>query len=40
MKNPVSDEYRIMVVTEVMTGSQHFPRAGDNWEDLDPLNED
>jgi hypothetical protein len=39
-KNPVSDEYLVMVATKAMMGSQRFPRADDDWEDLDPLNKD
>ena len=39
-KNPVSDEYLIMVAMKAMTGSQCFSQANDNWKDLDPLHKD
>ena len=39
-KNPVRDEYLVMVATKAMMGSQHFPRADDDWEELNLLNKD
>ena len=38
--NPVSDEYLVMVATKAIMSSNRFPRADDDWEDLDPLNRD
>ena len=40
VKNPVSAGYLVMVATEAMLGSQRFPKAENDWEDLDPLNKD
>ena len=39
-KNPVSNEYLIMVATKAMMKSQHFPLADGNCEDLGALNKD
>ena len=39
-KNPVSNDYLVMVATETMMESQSFPRDDNDWEDLDPLNKD
>lgn len=35
-RNPITDASLVVIATNVMLGSEQFPRANDNWEELNP----